>query len=393
MHQHLKGNNMIRNLIGPPVTGMDFIGREKELADAWKAIEDTNSLLLASPRRVGKSSFAMKLANKAEEKGWNALYLDLQGLKDEGEFISLIIRKLNKIKEKNSLLELAKNRIQDFLNSIKKVNAFKITLELQQNPEDFYEKLSKAFELPQRTLIIIDELVLFLEELSRNGDIARAETFLNWLRNIRQKQSENVSWVFCSSISIHGFVSQNKLTYTINDIAPFNLGEMTKEEATLLFEKLDESYGTELSKEDIDYILGRIGWKLPYFIQLFFHKLTGDKEKYQQMNLEDCVNKIFLEIIQEHELDTWSERLTAYGEDETASRKLLNYLCLPDHKNERSLLEEIIKDFVPENADINEKYSNIKRMLETDGYIVQDDTGIHFRSPIIQEYWFNRYIQ
>lgn len=41
---------------------------------------------------------------------------------------------------------------------------------------------------------------------------------------------------------------------------------MTKEEATLLFEKLDESYGTELSKEDIDYILGRIGWKLPYFI-------------------------------------------------------------------------------------------------------------------------------
>ena len=111
--------------------------------------------------------------------------------------------------------------------------------------------MSKAFELPQRTLIIIDELVLFLEELSRNGDIARAETFLNWLRNIRQKQSENVSWVFCSSISIHGFVSQNKLTYTINDIAPFNLGEMTKEEATLLFEKLDESYGTELSKEEI----------------------------------------------------------------------------------------------------------------------------------------------
>lgn len=79
--------------------------------------------------------------------------------------------------------------------------------------------------------------------------------------------------------------------------------------------------------------------------------------------------------------------------DATASRKLLNYLCLPDHKNERSLLEEIIKDFVPENADINEKYSNIKRMLETDGYIVQDDTGIHFRSQIIQEYWFNRYIQ
>ena len=39
-------SNMIRNLIGPPVTGTDFIGREKELTDAWKAIEDTNSLSL-----------------------------------------------------------------------------------------------------------------------------------------------------------------------------------------------------------------------------------------------------------------------------------------------------------------------------------------------------------
>lgn len=155
---------------------------------------------------------------------------------------------------------------------------------------------------------------------------------------------------------------------------------MTKEEATLLFEKLDESYGTELSKEDIDYILGRIGWKLPYFIQLFFNKLTGDKEKYQQMNLEDCVNKIFLEIIQEHELDTWSERLTAYGEDETASRKLLNYLCLPDHKNERSLLEEIIKDFVPGNADINEKYSNIKecwKPMATSYKMTQASISVH----------------
>lgn len=66
MHQHLKGNNMIRNLIGPPVTGMDFIGREKELADAWKAIEDTNSLLLASPRRVGKSCHEIGKQSRGE---------------------------------------------------------------------------------------------------------------------------------------------------------------------------------------------------------------------------------------------------------------------------------------------------------------------------------------
>ena len=384
---------MIRNLIGPPVTGTDFIGRERELSDAWKAIEDTNSLLLASPRRIGKSSFAMMLAQKAEAQGWNALYLDLQGLKDEGDFISLLIKKLNKIKEKNSIIELTKNKIHALLSTIKKVDAFKITLEFQKNPEDSYEKLTKAFQLPQRTLIVIDELVLFLQELTQKGSIDRAENFLNWLRSIRQKEAKKVSWVFCSSISIHGFVSQNNLTYTINDVAPFNLGEMTMEEATLLLKSLDESYGTNLSDNDIQYILKRIEWKLPYFIQLFFNKLVSNKERNDGKELEENCTMIFREIIQEHELDTWSERLAAYGADEKAARTLLSYLCQPDHKSERSFLEEVIKDKIPEQADVKEKYAVIKRMLETDGYIIQDENGIHFRSPIIREFWFNRYIQ
>lgn len=384
---------MIRNLIGPPVTGTDFIGRERELSDAWKAIEDTNSLLLASPRRIGKSSFAMMLAQKAEAQGWNALYLDLQGLKDEGDFISLLIKKLNKIKEKNSIIELTKNKIHALLSTIKKVDAFKITLEFQKNPEDSYEKLTKAFQLPQRTLIVIDELVLFLQELTKKGSIDRAENFLNWLRSIRQKEAKKVSWVFCSSISIHGFVSQNNLTYTINDVAPFNLGEMTMEEATLLLKSLDESYGTNLSDNDIQYILKRIEWKLPYFIQLFFNKLVSNKERNNGKELEENCTMIFREIIQEHELDTWSERLAAYGADEKAARTLLSYLCQPDHKSERSFLEEVIKDKIPEQADVKEKYAVIKRMLETDGYIIQDENGIHFRSPIIREFWFNRYIQ
>lgn len=384
---------MIRNLIGPPVTGTDFIGRERELSDAWKAIEDTNSLLLASPRRIGKSSFAMMLAQKAEAQGWNALYLDLQGLKDEGDFISLLIKKLNKIKEKNSIIELTKNKIHALLSTIKKVDAFKITLEFQKNPEDSYEKLTKAFQLPQRTLIVIDELVLFLQELTKKGSIDRAENFLNWLRSIRQKEAKKVSWVFCSSISIHGFVSQNNLTYTINDVAPFNLGEMTMEEATLLLKSLDESYGTNLSDNDIQYILKRIEWKLPYFIQLFFNKLVSNKERNNGKELEENCTMIFREIIQEHELDTWSERLAAYGADEKAARTLLSYLCQPDHKSERSFLEEVIKDKISEPADVKEKYAVIKRMLETDGYIIQDENGIHFRSPIIREFWFNRYIQ
>ena len=39
-------------------------------------------------------------------------------------------------------------------------------------------------------------------------------------------------------------------------------------------------------------------------------------------------------------------------------------------------------------------FEAVKQMLEDDGYIIQEPTGeIHFRSPIIQEFWINRYLK
>lgn len=43
--------------IGSPVAGEDFFGRNAELRKAETLIED-NNLMLAAPRRVGKTSFA-----------------------------------------------------------------------------------------------------------------------------------------------------------------------------------------------------------------------------------------------------------------------------------------------------------------------------------------------
>ena len=46
---------MVKNLVGPPVVGEDFVGRKEELAEAVRMISQGNSLLLASPRRVWAS--------------------------------------------------------------------------------------------------------------------------------------------------------------------------------------------------------------------------------------------------------------------------------------------------------------------------------------------------
>lgn len=55
----------MKNITGSPVEGDNFFGRTKELEFAWEQLQNGNSLILAAPRRVGKSSFAKKLIAKA----------------------------------------------------------------------------------------------------------------------------------------------------------------------------------------------------------------------------------------------------------------------------------------------------------------------------------------
>ncbi|MDR3286973.1 MAG: hypothetical protein LBT27_05990 [Prevotellaceae bacterium] len=50
----------IVNKVGSVVEGNNFFGRTKELERALELLENGNSLILAAPRRVGKSSFSKK---------------------------------------------------------------------------------------------------------------------------------------------------------------------------------------------------------------------------------------------------------------------------------------------------------------------------------------------
>lgn len=52
----------MRNIVGKPVSGADFFGREGELQSLIEALRNQHVLLLA-PRRVGKTSLLFALAS------------------------------------------------------------------------------------------------------------------------------------------------------------------------------------------------------------------------------------------------------------------------------------------------------------------------------------------
>lgn len=64
--------------IGPPVTPDDFFNREEIIENLWDTLEH-HSVLLAAPRRVGKSSLMLKLIMEPRA-AFEVLWLDGQDL-------------------------------------------------------------------------------------------------------------------------------------------------------------------------------------------------------------------------------------------------------------------------------------------------------------------------
>ena len=190
----------MRNRIGPPVEGTDFVGKTRELAFAWELIEDGNSLLLAAPRRVGKTSFAKKLIEKANSKNWRTLELNLEGSKTEQAFITTFINALKETTWWKNISNTVTKKIESLIDKIEisvEIDSIKANIAWKSQKIKIFKELETLFDHSEDTLIFIDELGVLLNKYEEQKDIQGAEYLLNWFRSIRQISKTKIRWIFC----------------------------------------------------------------------------------------------------------------------------------------------------------------------------------------------------
>ena len=146
----------IKNVIGGVAEGKNFFGRTKEIDDAIELLEDENNLILAAPRRVGKTSFARKIKNVMIEKGWKGIDIDLEKAPTEFTFMKLF---LEKVKGENWLEKHAPERL--------KLSFGEAALEFNNQKQDYYRKIAEVLPHNEKTVIIFDEFTVFLDEVLR----------------------------------------------------------------------------------------------------------------------------------------------------------------------------------------------------------------------------------
>ncbi|HMU04786.1 MAG TPA: AAA-like domain-containing protein, partial [Saprospiraceae bacterium] len=102
--------------IGPPAKGSNFFGRTKMIDRIKNVISKGTHILLSAPRRVGKTSLAMRILYLIQKENWNGIYVTLEGAKDETIVAQRIISAL---KDQESLWKKTKD---SFISMFKSAN-------------------------------------------------------------------------------------------------------------------------------------------------------------------------------------------------------------------------------------------------------------------------------
>ncbi|MCD8386608.1 MAG: AAA family ATPase [Bacteroidales bacterium] len=385
----------ISNKVGPPVTGEDFFGRIRELSQAHRYLNSNHSLVLSAPRRIGKSSFAKKLVEDKTNSGWKCVYIDLEGVQSQEDFLNILITKFDNSKIWNQAADVTEGFFNRILEGVKGIGPIKFDFSKTDAPQNLYSSLAGAIDHSKDTLVVIDELPLFLNIIDKEDTLHREAGFLlNWFRSLRQVTDTKIRWIFCGSVGLHAFTSMRNLSMTINDMVSFDFDALSQEEAEGLIIALANSLNLPISTYSVKYIIDKIEWHVPYFIQLLFTTIKDYPEAKNGIP-QQMVDEAFDHLAHTDDLNTWYERLAEYNGFKEGAELLLNALSIADDGLSRDELLDMYSQFIDEPPlRANTKFSLILNMIEHDGYIVREKGGIRrFHSPLLKKWWYSKFVE
>jgi len=134
----------VNNIIGRPVDGDDFFGREQESLRIWELINEGNDVILLGPRRVGKTSLLRYLKVTAAKNGFIPVEISLADVTEEIEFVRRLYSEIAKHpKGKKVVKSLKSGPIGKFFKRTRKFGVGWATLELDESAAESWSELGE----------------------------------------------------------------------------------------------------------------------------------------------------------------------------------------------------------------------------------------------------------
>lgn len=393
---------MVAVKVGSPVRGADFFDREHERRRLWQHV-DTDHVLLLAPRRVGKTSLMLRLADDAAPKGFVAAYVTVESAADELGFVARMLEAARSLDGSKSWLQrLRKGPLAGLLERVRKAGP----VELRDPSAERWEKLGDeiaealndfARSKKRRLLLLVDEVPVFILQLLKQDPAgSRARTFLHWFRELRQNPrfTENVRWVVAGSIGLDNVARRTSLSRTINDFYVFDdLGAFSEEKARELVEGWSQSFNLPLDEPTRTRLLERVGWLIPYHLQILFSAILDERGEKEPVS-PAVVDRIYQRLVDRgNYFDHWAERLREElpPPDDQQAIDLLTATARPPDGAARSTLEAVLARHVSDPEARDQKLRHLLDVLRSDGYLVEADGRYRFRSSMLRDFWLHRF--
>jgi hypothetical protein len=380
-------------ITGQAVRGDNFWNRKVEIEDLWEELENGSHILMVAPRRVGKTSIMYKLLDESKDKdNYLVVYIDTESANSENEFWQKVFHKLLD----DEFIGTVKNKTKSFFNKVKTISIDEISTKGVKFGDgktldyvESFKNLMKGLDSDKKIIIMIDEFAQTIENLLKEKNIEGAENLLKIHREIRQDKqlSEKIRFIYAGSIGLETVVSKIKATKYINDLTSVKVLPLVYEDAKKFTIKLNIDNKLNIDDAVIDYILEKIEWLIPFYIQLILKEvktLSRRTDKIDKKVVDDAIEN---SLGHRNYFEHWRSKLEEGLErkEYLFAKEVLNYIS----GNQTMKSKEIFNLATKHKLDEDEA-KEIIHSLVYDGYINNNDNPkiYRFNSPILRMWWY-----
>ena len=198
-------------------------------------------------------------------------------------------------------------------------------------------------------------------------------------RAIRQRAKNGIQFIYTGSIGLPNIARKMKITRTINDLNVVEVPPLTQTEAADLSQKLFANYNVQYETELIGYMLQKIDWLMPFFVQLVVQLLIDEYESKQSPLTANDVD-MAIDKASNHRSNIYFENYY---------RRLIESITPEESKLALTILNEIAQEGAVPLGHFDDSASapRILEMLEYDGYVNTLKHDYRFNSPILRHWW------
>lgn len=382
---------------GSVASGQHYQRRPKIERKLLREIERGSHILFTAPRRIGKSSIMRFLAEQHQSNRL-CIYENISSDRNTRDFYKRLFHlALRAVYTRDAAWSKLKSFLKRYQIEGIGLSSIKFKSAEPDYKEAFFDLLPDLSKAQIKLVLFLDEFPDVIKNIAGHEGKKEALDILQTLRSLRHHSefSSCLSLVLAGSIGLDHVVKDIDRTAVINDFHFEYLHALEQEEALALIDHITQGATMELSTEVRDYLLRKIRYPMPYYLQLLLKACDDLLWDEQRPTLQPAdVDRAWEQLLSESKFfSDWDERLEDYFPDYYPF--FLDLLSQVAHHGQISLQEiyALAEQHSTDDRPVTRHYKGLlDDVLIKDGYLLKDSNGSYcFQSPLLQDWWRERH--